>query len=478
MNSLKSKRERGLKRKLPFSDSEDALNSSNDRTSMIRSSRVIKFSEPFKEWVDKIRHKVNSLNKENVNDKVKKRVTNCTKNTSYVDIKGTDDDLFECCSQSSADGKKVSITQRKKTSVDSTPPQNFNQMPSSPLINEANKMLRDHLPDGVKKEDFELFNLARESINYESDSSSLEEDKVKTTNKNQLTANSQRLPEFIRFGKYLIETWYASPYPQEYVQNKSKLYICEYCLKYMKTKRVLKIHLKNCHCGHPPGNEIYRKDNLSVFEIDGNLNKVYCQNLCLIAKLFLDNKTLFYDVEPFFFYVLTANDQHGSHFVGYFSKEKKCIQKYNVSCIMIMPQFQRLGYGRFLIDFSYLLSRIEGHASSPEKPLSDLGRLSYEAYWKSVILEYLNKHVTLNEKSNLSIENISIETGICPQDVIYVLQLLNLIKLVTDAQSTQKCVINLNMRHLSEYMRCTDSSRQKRIGLDKECLLWTPYVYL
>ena len=55
--------------------------------------------------------------------------------------------------------------------------------------------------------------------------------------------------------------------------------------------------------------EIYRKDNLSVFEVDGNTNKIYCQNLCLLVKLFLDHKTLYYDVEPFLFYVLTRNDE-------------------------------------------------------------------------------------------------------------------------------------------------------------------------
>lgn len=36
----------------------------------------------------------------------------------------------------------------------------------------------------------------------------------------------------------------------------------------------------------------------------------------------------------------------------YIFQEKHCQQKYNVSCIMILPQYQRKGYGRFLIDFS------------------------------------------------------------------------------------------------------------------------------
>lgn len=35
---------------------------------------------------------------------------------------------------------------------------------------------------------------------------------------------------------------------------------------------------------HPPGNEIYRHENLSVFEVDGAVSKIYCQNLCYFAK--------------------------------------------------------------------------------------------------------------------------------------------------------------------------------------------------
>lgn len=71
---------------------------------------------------------------------------------------------------------------------------------------------------------------------------------------------------------------------------------------------------------HPPGDEIYRDGIVSIFEVDGRKNKIYCQNLCLLAKMFLDHKTLYYDVEPFLFYILTETDQDGCHFVGYFSK--------------------------------------------------------------------------------------------------------------------------------------------------------------
>ena len=122
----------------------------------------------------------------------------------------------------------------------------------------------------------------------------------------------------------------------------------------------------------PPGDEIYRKDNISMFEVDGTKNKLYCQvrvpclkpaalrpgyqprapsesdagsdwhshqhlrcyvpcraaaaarvqNLCFLAKLFLDHKTLYYDVDPFLFYVMCEVDAHGCHIVGYFSKAR------------------------------------------------------------------------------------------------------------------------------------------------------------
>uniref|UniRef100_A0A663LPC6 histone acetyltransferase n=1 Tax=Athene cunicularia TaxID=194338 RepID=A0A663LPC6_ATHCN len=183
----------------------------------------------------------------------------------------------------------------------------------------------------------------------------------------------------------------------------------------MKSKNILLRHSKKCGWFHPPANEIYRRNDLSVFEVDGNVSKIYCQNLCLLAKLFLDHKTLYYDVEPFLFYVLTKKKK--KKVVCVFI-EKLCQQKYNVSCIMIMPQYQRQGFGRFLIDFSYLLSRREGQAGSPEKPLSDLGRLSYLAYWKSVILEYLNCH----HEKQISIKGMSRATGMCPHDIATTLQ--------------------------------------------------------
>jgi histone acetyltransferase MYST1 len=105
-----------------------------------------------------------------------------------------------------------------------------------------------------------------------------------------------------------------------------------------------------------------------MFEIDGFEERIYCQNLCYIAKLFLDHKTLYFDVDPFLFYVLNEVDERGFHPVGYYSKEKYSDVGFNLACILTFPCHQRKGYGRFLIDFSYELSKKEEKVGSPEKP--------------------------------------------------------------------------------------------------------------
>lgn len=76
----------------------------------------------------------------------------------------------------------------------------------------------------------------------------------------------------------------------------------------------------------------------------------------------------------------------------------------------------------------YLLSKREGQAGSPEKPLSDLGRLSYMAYWKSVILECLYHQ---NDKQ-ISIKKLSKLTGVCPQDITSTLHHLRMLDFRSD----------------------------------------------
>lgn len=272
-----------------------------------------------------------------------------------------------------------------------------------------------------------------------------------------ITYSKQHKLEHLQFGPYLLKTWYISPFPQDFA-NLKKLLMCQYCLNYMSNELTFLNHLANCQVRHPPGNEIYRDGKLSIFEVHGSKSKLYCQNLCLLAKLFLDTKALYYDVDPFTFYVLVEYDgpdpnnsihlespqnpsfidHAGCNFIGYFSKELAS-DAYNLSCICILPIYQNKGYGQYLIDFSYLLTRLEHKVGSPEKPLSFSGCISYRSYWKARIAETLNDY--LINKKPIKIINIANELGMTVDDVVFTLYHYNLLN-KQNGQTTWTLKIN------------------------------------
>ncbi|KAJ6567747.1 acyl-CoA N-acyltransferase [Mycena vulgaris] len=263
----------------------------------------------------------------------------------------------------------------------------------------------------------------------------------------QITA--QRNFDKVQFGDWLIRTWYFSPYPlieteesevlvsgsntvngQPASNNgagfspaspapkipgvrhttarsharvldlltnglgrgeKSMLWVCEFCFKYMADGTLYEMHRLKCTYTHPPGRKVYQRGAHSIWEVDGAVQKLYCQNLSLFGKLFIDVKTLFFDCDNFLFYMMTDADSKNDHVLGFFSKEKVSYDDYNLACIITLPPFQRKGFGMLMIEFSYELCRHAGKVGTPERPLSDLGLRSYLAYWVGTLIRFFRR---------------------------------------------------------------------------------------
>jgi len=189
--------------------------------------------------------------------------------------------------------------------------------------------------------------------------------------------------------------------------------------------------------------------------------------------LFLRSKTLFYEVDPFVFYVLYSEN----HLVGYFSKEKLNSTDYNLSCILTLPTFRRQGFGNLLMEFSYLLSRREFKVGTPEKPLSDLGLLTYRYYWKCKLAETLLNLRQLNFNGdasiNISLKELSTITGFTATDVVFGLEQLDV--LFTLANKSKFIIAIRNWSYIEDV---NEKWRQKMIWHIKiENLLWKPLVF-
>ena len=126
----------------------------------------------------------------------------------------------------------------------------------------------------------------------------------------------------------------------------------------------------------------------------------------------------------------------------------------------------RKGYGQYLIEFSYLLTRVERKTGSPEKPLSDMGLVSYRKYWRLVLCGEL-----LHQKAGISISAISDRTGMTPDDIVSVLEGLR--ALVRDPV-TKKYALRLDLDYFKQYIEKCNAAGNPKINPD--CLVWTPYV--
>ncbi|EEH49014.1 uncharacterized protein PADG_05093 [Paracoccidioides brasiliensis Pb18] len=197
-------------------------------------------------------------------------------------------------------------------------------------------------------------------------------------------------------GNILFKTWFHSLYPEELVgKDTDRLYVCRWCFRYSCNEETYLGHVRVCeHRSTPPGTKVYDWRGYSVWEIDGEDWKLYTQNLSLFAKLFLDHKSVFFDVTSFLYYILVftnPRDQNDYYVLGYFSKEKMSWDSNNLACILIFPPYQHKQLGKMLMGISYKLSAWEwegGVIGGPERPLSEMGRRSYLRFWEERIARF------------------------------------------------------------------------------------------
>lgn len=122
-----------------------------------------------------------------------------------------------------------------------------------------------------------------------------------------------------------------------------------------------------------------------------------------------------------------------------------------------------------LIEFSYLLTKVEQKSGSPEKPLSDMGLVSYRSYWRLVLCkELLALHAS---NTPLSITELSSRTGMTTDDIVCALEGLR--ALVRDP-ITKSYALRLDMAYYRQYIENYEKKGYTKINA--ESLIWVPYV--
>jgi hypothetical protein len=115
-----------------------------------------------------------------------------------------------------------------------------------------------------------------------------------------------------------------------------------------------------------------------------------------------------------------------------------------------------------MIAISYELSKREGKLGTPERPISDLGLVSYRSYWVYALLEILQKH-----RGAVSIAELSGMTNFRTDDIIKTLQAFNLIRYL---QGVHTIMVNPKT-----YETCCTNARPNW-AIISEKMNWTPYA--
>ncbi|QPG74801.1 hypothetical protein FOA43_002137 [Brettanomyces nanus] len=202
------------------------------------------------------------------------------------------------------------------------------------------------------------------------------------------------------------------------------LHFCPYCFKYTEDSLQMAKHTAGCRLkSHLPGKVMYFDGDSTIRKIKASRHKLFCQCMCLLAKFFLDNKSIFFNIDYFDFYVIYKVLDGVSAPMGFYSRELLSWENNNLSCIMVIPCYQKQHLGTKLIDFSYCLSRYQQMISGPERPLSQLGRITYLRYWSSrLCIEFL--YGSLTRFKVVTLKLISAKTGFREEDILMALDFM------------------------------------------------------
>lgn len=221
-----------------------------------------------------------------------------------------------------------------------------------------------------------------------------------------------------------------------------QLYVCENCFKYTDVQQDMQKHRLSCALNTQSpslGKLVYRDDDSRylIKQIRGFKHSLFCQNLCLFGKLFLEDKSVFYNLDHFDFYVIYGEDSLQNDYnnlisykpMGFFSKEVLSWDSdNNLACICIFPPYQRRHLGSLLIEFLYALANVLPglKKSGPEFPLSPYGKISYLHFWSRKISYIINEN--LRKGDMFTITDLSEWTGFRKEDILLTLEFMKLLK--------------------------------------------------
>lgn len=307
----------------------------------------------------------------------------------------------------------------------------------------------------------------------------------------------------VAFGQYTFDTWYGNgayfasarggqlgtesttvPRKRDGLPSVAgfwleTLYVCDFCFKYTSDKHKMSLHMALCSLSRPfppIGTLVYAdtRGKYLIKKVRGFRHELFCQNLCLFGKLFIDDKSVYYNVELYDFYVLYGTSKHKSvsealdartvyRPMGFFSKEVTAWEPdNNLACICIFPPYQRLRLGSLLMEFLYAAAEACGQLPlGPEFPLSPYGKQLYLRFWgRRIAFELFN---TFFDTDRVSLGELAVQTGFRRDDLLFALENMGVL---------------FAMEATGLPLPKTDNSNSKTSGRSKGKFFYLPFTKL